>query len=345
MAWSHILGHERQVESFRQIVARKRLAQGYLFVGPSGIGKRLFARELAKALLCEAKGAALEACDRCDACRLVDAGTHPDFFTVSRPEESNELPIETMQGLCKNFALKAARGHGKVAILEDADDLNEFSANCFLKTLEEPPPRSTFILIGTGPERQLDTILSRTQIVRFAPLSDEQVAAILDKHGVTTARQRLVSLAAGSPGQALELADEALWLFRGRLLAGLVTTPVDVMGLTREFVDFVEEAGKEGSLQRRRAMLMLRLLLESLSDALRLTVSGEPRSASTEELPLLAELAQRAGADRIMALTERCLETEAQVGRYVQLSLVLEGLLDGMARLLENPGPVPVRLG
>src|SRR4051794_29028467 len=98
MSWSQIFGHQRQVDAFRQIVARGRLAHAYLFVGPAGIGKRLFARELAKALLCESAGRQaqsrnvnLEACDRCEACLLVDAGTHPDLFAVSRPEEKNEI--------------------------------------------------------------------------------------------------------------------------------------------------------------------------------------------------------------------------------------------------------------
>src|SRR5271166_6225695 len=101
MSWSQILGHEERIASFRQIVERRRLAHAYLFVGPAGVGKRRFALELAKALLCEAPGTLtpgpspgvpgegrnLDACDQCPACLLVDAGTHPDLFQVSRPED------------------------------------------------------------------------------------------------------------------------------------------------------------------------------------------------------------------------------------------------------------------
>src|SRR5262245_7592648 len=213
MSWSQILGHADRIESFRQIVARNRLAHAYLFVGPPGVGKRRFAQELAKALLCEApRASSLDACDKCAACLLVDAGTHPDLFAVSRPEEKNEMPIDVMKELCRGFSLKSARGHGKIGILDDADDLNDESANCFLKTLEEPPPGSVFILIGTSSDRQLATIKSRCHLVRFAPLTDDQVRAILQKQGIADEAMlgRLVRLAGGSPGQALALADESL---------------------------------------------------------------------------------------------------------------------------------------
>src|SRR5439155_25481969 len=182
-------------------------AHAYLFSGPAGIGKRLFAHELGKALLCEAGTGELRACDHCHSCVMVEAGTHPDFFAFSRPEGSNELPIELMRELCRGFTLKSALGRGKVAVLDDADDLNEASANCFLKTLEEPPPRSVFILVGTGSERQLPTIVSRCQVVRFAPLPEPTVIEILQGQELpdTALIPRLARLAGGSPGQALAL--------------------------------------------------------------------------------------------------------------------------------------------
>ena len=348
MSWSTILGHERLTAAFRDIVARNRLAHAYLFVGPAGIGKRMFAKELAKALLCEsARGAArgLDACDHCESCLLVDAGTHPDCFQLGMPEEKNEFPIEVMRDFCDRFMFKSARGHGKVAIIDDADRFNEESANCFLKTLEEPPPGSLLILLSMSLDRQLPTIKSRCQMVRFAPLAELHVRQLLQKQGVEDPAMldRLVRLSAGSPGQALSLKDETLWAARSELVNGLVQPKIDSLALGAKFVEIAEQAGKEAALQRRRATQMLRLLIETFSDALRLQAGAAPRSAEPAELPLLASLAQRAEPDKILALLERCLETESQVGRYIQLSLVLEGLMDALGQLLDHKGPLPVR--
>src|SRR5262245_40136400 len=240
MSWSDIQGHERWVEWFRQVVSRGRLAHAYLFVGPPGVGKHRFALELAKALLCERnEPGQLDACGRCESCLLIQAGTHPDFFRIGKPwidpedgEEKNVLPISLMRELCGSFALKSARGRGKVAVLDDAADLNSEAANCFLKTLEEPPPRSVLILIGTSLEGQLPTIRSPSQIIRFAALAEDTVGSILAKHELADPSliPRLVKLAAGSPGQALALAVPELWQFRNRLLEGFAQPKVDTVG-------------------------------------------------------------------------------------------------------------------
>ncbi len=339
MSWQRIRGHEQIVAAFAQARRRGRLGHAYLFTGPGGIGKRLFAGELAKTLLCEATTPTTtpwQACDRCSSCRLLDAGTHADFFTLSRPEDSHEVPIELMRELCRGFALKSARGQGKVAILDDADDLNEASANCFLKTLEEPPPRSVFFLIGTSAERQLPTVVSRCQVVPFAPLPEPLTVAVLLQQGVTdeALARRLARFAEGSPGLALTLAEPSLWDFRRSLLQGLTQTPPDTVNLARSFQAFVEEAGKESARQRQRAALVLHLVLAFLKEALALSLGGTPAAANSEDLPLLRNLVNRAEPEKIMQLLERCLEAEFHLERYLLLNLVLEGFVDALGQII-----------
>ncbi len=344
MAWQRVRGHDAWVEAFRRAVRQNRLAHAYLFTGPAGVGKRLFATELAKALLCEGPDRGdLEACDRCPACALVDAGTHPDFFPAGRPADSQTLPIDVVRELGRNLALKPARGGRKVALLDDADDLHDpvtshAAANAFLKTLEEPPPRSVLILIGTSAELQLPTIVSRCQLVRFRPLPEDLVAELLRERGVTdpALARRLSRLGNGSPGQALELADPELWEFRRTLLSGLSRQPFDALGLSRAWAELVEGAGKESAAQRRRAALVLRLVLDFFADALALAARGVPHRNEPEDLPALEAVVARLGPDGLLAVLERCLEADAQVDRRVQLVLVLEALMDALGQKLQK---------
>src|SRR5262245_52758110 len=133
MSWSRVSGHDPIVAQFARAVERGRLGHAYLFVGPTGVGKRLVATELARALLCEQPPSEkLDSCGRCPSCQLIDAGTHPDLFQIARPPDKLEFPIEVMRELSQNLTLKPARGARKIAIIDDADDFNEETANCFL---------------------------------------------------------------------------------------------------------------------------------------------------------------------------------------------------------------------
>ena len=110
-------------------------------------------------------------------------------------------------------------------------------------------------LVGTSPELQLPTIVSRCQVVTFTPLEDDLVADLLRAQGVEDEDllDRLVRLGHGSPGQARALADPALWAFRRTLLDGLSRPQVESVALAKQWAEFIEEAGKESAAQRRRA--------------------------------------------------------------------------------------------
>ena len=199
MAWLNIEGHDDIVAQFRRALEENRLASTFLFVGPEGIGKRAFAVRLAQALLCEKRDAKLlDPCGHCPACAQVLAGTHPDLIQISRPAGKSDIPVGILKGddrnrnirwsnrCCSISALRPFYGGRKVAIVDDADDLNPEGANCLLKTLEEPPPRSMLILISTSVDRQLPTIRSRAQIVRFKPLEPAFVGRLLMEQGTVT---------------------------------------------------------------------------------------------------------------------------------------------------------------
>ena len=115
MSWEHIQGHARPIKSFQAAWRSNRLGQGYLFVGPAGVGKLTFAKELAKAVLCENPGAELRACDTCRSCILARAGTHPDILRAAREEDKNVLTKAVVDTLCGELVLKPALGKRRVA--------------------------------------------------------------------------------------------------------------------------------------------------------------------------------------------------------------------------------------
>jgi DNA polymerase III subunit delta' len=327
MSWSEIRGHESIVAGFARAAERGRLAHAYLLVGPAGIGKRLFARQLAKTLLCENQPSGKwDSCDECVACKLVEAGTHPDLFQVARPEEKHEFPIDTMLELCRDLSLKPARADRKIAILDDADDLNDESANSFLKTLEEPPPRSILILIGTNADCQLPTIHSRCQVIPFQPLDDKVVESILHASGEIDAAEipRLTRQCGGSVSLARELADPGIWTMRSQLLAAAADPHSDLLAVMKGWKATIEQAGKDTSLQRRKVILVIRLTIESLESALTGSLSDPDDAKLQQSLRAL-------GRDRLVEMIERCLTAIEQIERRVQLVLAAEGVADALA--------------
>lgn len=267
MAWQQILGHDRNVQRFADSLKRNRMASTFLFVGPQGVGKRTFALQLAQGLLCESNADdSIDPCDQCPACQQVIAATHPDLIQVSRPAGKAFIPVELFigdkdhrrqRGLCHDIGLKPFSGKRKIAIIDDADFLNVEGANSLLKTLEEPPSNSILILIGTSEQQQLSTIVSRSQVIRFSPLSDDHVATILGRINLETdiPIDQLAPASGGSIERARKLIEPEVLEFRNGLHHRLSTLDPAANGYTSDVMGFVDSAGKDASAKRDRAVL------------------------------------------------------------------------------------------
>jgi len=265
MPWHEIKGHDAVAERFRRCLRRGRLASTFLFVGPSGIGKRTFALEMAKALLCETNSEAdFDACGTCPVCVQVGSLSHSDLEYVCKPDDKTTIPVETFigdrehrmrEGLLHRIGLKPFQGGRKIAIVDDADTLNLESANCLLKTLEEPPPKCVIILIGTSEQRQLPTIRSRSQVIRFSSLPATVVAELLVQQQLVddlSTAKRLAALADGSLQRAVEMQQEGLLDFRDTLFSRLSAEKTDGIELQRDLAQFAESAGKDTADKRLR---------------------------------------------------------------------------------------------
>lgn len=339
MSWHSVRGHDPIVAALRRSLVQGRLPHAFLFVGPEGVGKRTFALTLAQALLCErAAEAELDPCQACPGCLQVRAGTHPDLLQVKRPEDKHDLPIGVIRDLCLDLGLKPARGGRKVAIVDDADDLNEEASNAFLKTLEEPPPGSVLILIGTSAEVQRDTIVSRCRVVRFRPLPAPELAALLGAQGVARDPReaaRLARLGEGSVSRARGLADPELEYFRRSLIDELADPRgFDPPALAQRLGAFIREAGKEGVDQRGRASLLVGELARLFRGILWQVAGLEPPTPDPDDRRAIAALAERLDPEDVFVLADRCLEADYHIRRKAYMPLILESLTHDLGTLV-----------
>jgi DNA polymerase-3 subunit delta' len=346
MSWQGIEGHDAIVARFRTALGRNRLASALLFVGPPGIGKRTFALKLAQTLLCERRQpATLDPCGECRSCALVLAGNHPDLLEVRKAPERSSLPVELFigprerrmqEGLCHAIRLKPFMGGRRVALIDDADFLNDESANCLLKTLEEPPPHSVLILIGTSPDRQLPTIRSRTQLIRFEPLAPETIARLLVERKIAAdpaEAQRLASYAEGSLARAQELAEPELCAFRSELIRRLIEPAALDPSWAKAVVEFIDAAGKEASARRARGRQVLGFAIELYRQLARALVGAEVTDDDELRHAISASLGSWAGgAEAAGQSVQRTLEALDQLERNAHQPTLIEGWLDDLVR-------------
>ena len=162
------------IEILQRSLERGRLAHGYLFSGNSQEELEAVAGTLAKVLNCQSppkrgeNGAAIECCDKCDSCVRIDAANHPDILWVRPEMKSRVIGIDQIRDFIQTTNLKPTVAEYKVGVIACADRLNTQAANAFLKTLEEPPPKSILILLTTDIQRILETIISRCLRLNFA---------------------------------------------------------------------------------------------------------------------------------------------------------------------------------
>jgi DNA polymerase-3 subunit delta' len=199
-----IVGHRHLLELLGAAATRGSLPPSLIFAGPAGIGKRAAALALAQTVNCQTPREA-DACGVCASCTRIARLVHADVFVIE-PGDSGSIKLDQIRDAVERTGYRPFEGRKRVVIVDDADAMIGEAQNALLKTLEEPPAGSMFVLVTARPDMLLPTVRSRCQHLRFGLLRADEVAAVLVKvHGYTAAEAQTAAAAAdGSVGAALE---------------------------------------------------------------------------------------------------------------------------------------------
>ncbi|MBN2687276.1 MAG: DNA polymerase III subunit delta', partial [Deltaproteobacteria bacterium] len=216
MSFNDIYNQEQQKAVLQRAMETDRIAHAYLFHGMEGVGKKTAARVFAKALNC--RNGSIDSCDECPSCVKIDHGTHPDVIIVA--PKGAFIKIEDIRNIHSQSQFRPFEGEKRVFIMENADRMNEPSANALLKTLEEPNRSNILILVTSRPDLLPITIRSRCQKLRFSPVQKETVAMYLREKRSLDGKGAdvIASSSRGSIGKAVEMMDEAYLTFKNEVI-------------------------------------------------------------------------------------------------------------------------------
>lgn len=203
--FENIKGNEENKKILSKIIKEKKIGHSYMFVGQTGVGKMLFAKGFAKAILCLQE----EQCNNCKSCLEFENNNNPDITIIEKEEDSNVIKIDQIRQMTSKILEKPIISNKKVYIINDSELMTEAAQNSLLKTLEEPPEYATIILITSREDLFLNTIKSRCTKIMFNKLSNEDLKQILKtKYNYENISNNMFLLFDGSVERALNLIDK-----------------------------------------------------------------------------------------------------------------------------------------
>jgi DNA polymerase-3 subunit delta' len=325
MTFAGIVGHDRVVRGLRAALAADRPAHAYLITGPVGVGKATLAHVLTASLVCDARRDG-DACGVCAQCTRVDAGTHPDVRVVTREEDRRDIRTEQAREVTRWLTLRPLMAARKVAVIDDAECLNEHGQNALLKTLEEPPGAAVLLLLAAHASLLLPTVRSRCQRVGLDPLPPALLDRLLADRGVAAdVRATVVPRAEGSPGRAVALLDDP----RGDARVRMLTALGRLGGEAAHELSAVAQA-----LGREDADVALETALSWYRDLLALAVDeAEGTLRNVDALPALRAVAAHTTVPAVLGALETVCDTIRAIEQNANRVLALETMLLTLRRL------------
>jgi DNA polymerase III subunit delta' len=295
MPFRDIVGHRSLLALLSRSIEREALPQTLMFAGPSGVGKRLVAGAVAQAINCltprrsagsSADGITVDACGTCAACSRIARGMHPDVL-VLEPGDNGSIKIDVVRDVIERSGYRPFEGRRRVVIIDEADAMVAGAQNALLKTLEEPPSASAFILVTSRPDALLITVRSRCPRLRFRPLDLDDVAAVLRSRGKSEIEARTVAASAeGSIGRALDASAEELLEARDVAVRVLMHAAAsdDPRRRIESGKELVATAGAGGAVDREQLATHLRAMSSLLRDVELLAAGGDRAALANADL-------------------------------------------------------------
>lgn len=255
---------------------QQRIPQALIFSGHSGLGKEALALAFAHSLLCLSPHNGL-ACRMCHACDLLEAGNHPDLLFLQPEETGKQIGIDAVRRLLSQLALKPQYQRQRMVLIQPADAMNTAAANAFLKCLEEPTERTSFILLTSHANRLPATIRSRCQHLHFLPPISELATNWLKQQGVNQSPEVLLAMAQGSPILALEYARQGIEKLRGQIFEDWLS----VIKTPAQLIDVAENWQKSSSVSLET---QLSWIASWIADLIKLSHGAEQASLQNPDL-------------------------------------------------------------
>ncbi len=244
LCFSQVLGQEKAKKLIRRSLVAGRLPHAYIFRGPEGVGKSLFARGLAAAVNCRTKDQ-VGACGNCTSCRKFGSMNHPDFLAIQ--PDKGAIKIDQIRKLTKDLGYAPFESTMRIIVLEDVHTMRGEASNSLLKTLEEPPPNNLLILTADSSRQILPTLTSRCQVIPFTSLSLDQTTDILVQQGIEReTAHHFARLSEGSPGKSLMLHKKDIIALLDQTIGTLSNPTLDP---DRDVSDILLLAAKMASLK------------------------------------------------------------------------------------------------
>ncbi|MBL8205658.1 MAG: DNA polymerase III subunit delta' [Blastocatellia bacterium] len=329
MSFSTLIGNNHNKQILQRLLQRDGLGLSLIFAGPDGVGKRQFALTFAKAANCQRPPATRDdSCDDCPVCTRIQSNSYSDVVTVQ--PDGNYIKIAQTRALTDDIQVRPREGKQRFFLIDGADRLREEAANSLLKTLEEPPPTSTIILLTSRPDALLPTIRSRAQRLSFAPLSIAEMETYLTKTSQRPApdTKLLARLTGGRIGQATAI-DLSEYRRERREMLELL----ELLASGNNKYRLVKAAEHYGKQEREAFERMLNLLLNVLRDVFLVAAGGvDADVVNIDVTDRLQSLAEKNGLARLMEWVKKFDELRRNLNININRQVATEAVLLSLAK-------------